>query len=209
MAKEEEKQRKEICETMRKLYERSLISSVGGNASFILRKKNAVLITPSGSNKKELVSKDIIKVNANGIVLGKGKPSSETINHIEIYKTRADINAIVHAHPPFFTGIASSGCTPKAITPEQTLLANNITVIDFVVPGKDSVVSLTKALEKSNVVIIKNHGVFSVGKDLMECFVRIEILEEVGKMLFAGKLFGGMNELSQENIKNLLNKYNK
>lgn len=209
MTNEEEKQRKEICETMRRLYERKLISSVGGNASIILRKKNTVLITPSGLNKKELVSKDIIKINTNGIVLDEGKPSSETINHIEIYKARTDINAIVHAHPPFFTGIASSGYTPKAITPEQTLLANNITVIDFVVPGKDSTVSLAKALEKSNVVVIKNHGVFSVGKDLMECFIRIEILEEVGKMLFAGKLFGGMNELSQENVKNVLNKYNK
>jgi L-fuculose-phosphate aldolase len=209
MTNEEEKQRKEICETMRRLYERKLISSVGGNASVILRKKNTVLITPSGSNKKELVSKEIVKVNINGIVLDKGKPSSETINHIGIYKTRTDINAIVHAHPPFFTGIASSGYTLKAITPEQILLANNITVIDFVVPGKDSVVSLTKALEKNNVVIIKNHGVFSIGKDLMECFVRIEILEEVGKMVFAGKLFGGMNELSQENVKNVLNKYNK
>jgi len=209
MTNEEEKQRKEICETMRRLYERKLISSVGGNASIILRKKNTVLITPSGLNKKELVSEEIVKVNINGIVLDEGKPSSETINHIEIYKARTDINAIVHAHPPFFTGIASSGYTPKAITPEQTLLANNITVIDFVVPGKDSTVSLAKALEKSNVVIIKNHGVFSVGKDLMECFVRIEILEEVGKMVFAGKLFGGMNELSQENVKNVLNRYNK
>lgn len=209
MANEEEKQRKEICETMRKLYERNLISSVGGNASIILRKKSAILITPSGSNKKELVPKDIVKINMNGVVLGKGKSSSEIINHTEIYKKRTDINAIVHAHPPFFTGIASSGYTPKAITPEQTLLANNLTVIDFVVPGKDSVISLTKALEKSNVVIIKNHGVFSVGKDLMECFVRIEILEEVGKMVFAGKLFGGINELSQENVKNVSNKYNK
>lgn len=206
---DEEKYKNEICETMHRLYERNLISSVGGNISVIARNEGFVLITPSGLDKNGLKPSDIVKVDLAGKVLDNGKPSSETINHIEIYKSRKDINAIVHAHPPLTVGIVSSGYIPKAVTPEHILLASDITVVDFVSPCKSSVASLTKALEKSNIAIIKNHGSFSVGESLAKCFVRIEILEEVSKMLIAGKLFGGMPELSEKDIKDVIEKYGK
>lgn len=205
----EEKYREELCKIMQRLYERNLISSIGGNASIILRKKNLVLITPTGLDKLELKPQDIVKVDSAGKVIGKGKPSTEIINHLEMYKLRSDINAIIHAHPPFSTGIITSGYTPKAVTPEQVLLSNDIAVVDFIVPRKDSIIALTKALEKSNVVMVKNHGSFSVGKSLIECFTRIEVLEEASKMLIAGKLFGGMPELSNNKVENIIKNYSK
>jgi len=206
---DEEKLRKEICEIMERLYIRNLISSVGGNVSVIAREENFILITPTKLDKKGLEPEDIVKINTYGEVLSGGKPSSETVNHLEIYKERKDINAIVHAHPPFSVGIISAGCIPRAITPEHAILSGDLAVIDFVTPGEKSSRFIAKTLKKSNIVMIKNHGPFSVGKSLMESFSRIEILEEASKMLIAGKLFGGMPEFSLKEIKNVFGKYGK
>jgi L-fuculose-phosphate aldolase len=204
----EEEHRKEICKIMRRLYTRNLISSVGGNVSVIERERGFVLITPSGADKDELEPSDIVKVDLSGKVIGRGKPSSETMNHLEIYNLRPDINAIIHAHPPFSVGIISSGYIPKVITPEYALFLSDLKVVDFAISDKNSNnLSFIGSFKRSNAVMVKNHGLFSIGNSLMECFLRVEILEDVSKMTIAGKLFGDIPTLSTDEIKSIFNKY--
>lgn len=204
----EEELRKEICKIMRRLYKRNLISSIGGNVSVIEREKSFVLITPAGADKDELEPFDIVKVDLSGKVIGRGKPSSETMNHLKIYNLRPDINVIIHAHPPFSIGIISSGYIPKVITPEYALLLSDLKVVNFTTSYEGSNnLSFIKSFEKSNTVMVKNHGLFSIGNSLMECFSRVEILEDVSKMIIAGKLFGDIPTLSTDEIKSIFNKY--
>lgn len=203
----EERLRREICEVMERLYFKGLVSSVGGNVSVISREGNFILITPTGLDKMNIKPNDIVKVRLNGEVVGKGFPSSEVINHLGIYKERNDIFAIVHAHPPTAVGIVSSGYVPKSVTPEYIVMIRNLGVVDFVTPSGGSVKVLTDALKNTDIVLIKNHGVFSVGYSLMQAFSRIEVLEEASKMVFVGKAFGGLKELTSKQINDVIDKY--
>jgi len=204
---DELKYREEICEIMNRLYSKGLISSVGGNTSVISREDNFILITPTGLDKMNIKPKDIVKVGLNGEVIGEGSPSSEIINHLSIYKERTDIFAIVHAHPSTAVGIISAGYIPRSVTPEYIVMVRNLIAVDFATPGEESIKGLTDALKKSDIALLKNHGVFSVGFSLMQAFSRIEVLEEASKIVVAGKAFGGIPELTDKQIDDVINKY--
>lgn len=203
----EKRLREELSEIMNRVYTKGLASSVGGNSSIICREDSYVLITPSGLDKMNVLPESIVKVNLDGKVLDGGVPSSELINHLAIYKSREDINAIVHAHPPTAVGMVSAGFVPKPVTPEYVVMIKKLSIVDFAVPGEESINKLVNGLKESDIVLLKNHGVFSVGQNLFEAFARIEVLEEAAKMVFAGKLFGGMHEFSEEEIKEIIDKY--
>lgn len=207
MEVKERQLREQLCEIMNRLYMRGLVSSVGGNSSVICREESYVLITPSGLDKMNITPEDIVKVNLEGKVLDKGIPSSETINHLNVYKAREDINALVHAHPPTAVGMISAGFLPEGVTPEYVVMIGKLAVVDFATPGVDSIEKLVEGLKQSNIVLLKNHGVFSVGQNLFEAFARIEVLEEAAKMVFAGKLFGGMPELTELQRQDVIEKY--
>ncbi|MBE3519251.1 MAG: class II aldolase/adducin family protein [Firmicutes bacterium] len=199
--------REQLCEIMKRLYMRGLISSVGGNSSVVCRNEGYVLITPTGLDKMNITPRDIVKIDLEGRVLGEGKPSTETINHLSVYRTRPDINALVHAHPPTAVGMVSAGFLPQGVTPEYVVMVGTLAVVEFATPGGDSIERLNEGLSRSNIVLLKNHGVFSVGSTLLEAFARIEVLEEAAKMVMAGRFFGGMPELTEAQRRNVLDKY--
>ncbi|MBE3519698.1 MAG: class II aldolase/adducin family protein [Firmicutes bacterium] len=199
--------REQLCEIMKRLYIRGLISSVGGNSSVICREEGYVLITPTGLDKLNIAPGDIVKIDLEGRVLGEGKPSTESINHLSLYKTRTDIGAVIHAHPPTAVGMVSAGFLPQGVTPEYVVMVGNLAVVEFATPGGDAVKKLNEGLSRSNIVLLKNHGVFSVGNTLPEAFARVEVLEEAAKMVMAGRLFGGMPELTEAQRRDVLEKY--
>ncbi|MGB9729590.1 MAG: class II aldolase/adducin family protein [Thermoprotei archaeon] len=200
----------QIVNAMRRLYERELVSAVGGNVSFRVPNRNYIWITPSGLFKGGLQSKDLVKVSLDGNVLeGTYKPSSELPSHLSIYKIRNDVNAVVHAHPPFATGLFTAGYILKNVTPEYVLLIGEPKVIDFVLPGYHTSQVISKTISMSNVIVIKNHGVFCVGNNIEEALARVEVLEEAAKMVVAAKLFNsslGINDHDAEEIKRIYKK---
>ncbi|MGC8978686.1 class II aldolase/adducin family protein [Caldisericum sp.] len=199
--------RKEISSMMNRLYLRGLVSSVGGNVSLICREEGYVLITPAGLDKGSIQPEDIVKITIDGEVIDKGIPSSETIVHLGIYNARKDIKGIVHAHPPIAVGMISSGYTPRGVTPEFVVMIGELAVVDFTKPGRETSKVISEALKSHNIVVLKNHGVFSVGTNLMQAFSRVEVLEEASKMLMAGKLFGGMPQFSKDQETSIINNY--
>jgi ribulose-5-phosphate 4-epimerase/fuculose-1-phosphate aldolase len=172
--------KREICNVMRVLFERRLISSVGGNASARLPGAEEFWITPRGLFKTELKPKDLIKVNLQGrTVKGAGQPSHETLLHAAIYRRRADVNAVVHAHNPLTVGLTLTGGELKPLTVETGLHLRKTRMIPYVFPGTRRLAELAaERLEKAEAVILQNHGVVGVGRSLSEARMRVEILEE-------------------------------
>jgi L-fuculose-phosphate aldolase len=199
--------RLELCEIMRRLYLKDLISTVGGNASYNMNKGKAILITPSGFEKENLKPIDIVEISLNGEITGKGSPSSEKDTHINIYKKRVDIKAIVHAHPTYTIGVISSGFIPSSMTPEQVIMADDLVIMDYFSDNELFIQNLIKNIKKSNTIVIKNHGIFCLGNSLNECFTRIEVLEAVFKMVTIQRIFGNINSLNLAQIKNINGKY--
>ena len=131
----EETLEKDLARTIRRLYERGLVSGVGGNASVILRPKDVILITPAGYFKGGVAEGNLVRVRLDGRVVGAGRPSSELATHLEAYRVRKDVNAVVHGHPPSAVALITAGVEIPVVTPEHAALIRSMEVVEFAAPG--------------------------------------------------------------------------
>ncbi len=191
---------RDLAGTIRRLYVRGLVSGVGGNASVLLPSRKQVLITPAGYFKGGLAEGDLVRVTIDGRVVGKGKPSSELPTHLAAYRVRKDVKAVVHGHPPTAVALITARTAIPAMTPEHAVMIKKLEVVDFAAPGKAGARAVEESLERCDVIGIRNHGFFSLGRDLHEAASRLEVLEESAKVFLAGQQAGGVSGLRQEDL---------
>lgn len=192
---------RDLARTIRRLYERGLVSGVGGNASVLLPSRKQILITPAGYFKGGVAEGDLVRVSLEGKVLGKGKPSSELPTHVAAYRVRKDVEAVVHGHPPTAVALITAGTPIPTMTPEHAVVAGRLEVIDFAVPGMAGAKAVMDSLRRCDVVGIRNHGFFSLGRDLHEAASRLEVLEESAKIFLIGRQSGGISGLRDEEVR--------
>lgn len=205
MSSNESRLRQLLVKCMRILHDRALISGAGGNASVRLGRDGAILITPSGVFKGELNPEDIVKINMEGEVEeGCLRPSIEGPLHIAIYKTRPDVNAIIHAHNPFTTGLALAGKKIEPINYESAVIFGEVPILEFRPPGSKELVELVaQNIKNQQVVILQNHGVIAVGSTLIEALSSVEVLEEISKMIFVASHFGEVKHIPRDQIEKM------
>jgi L-fuculose-phosphate aldolase len=177
-------------------------SPISGNHSFRIGNKNAMWITPSGIPRYNLHEKDLVKVQLEtGKTLDSArlKPSIEWYMHASIYKKLGEeVNAIIHTHSPYTLGIAISMDNLQQIIEEAKIVVGN----PIIVPNKPSgsrelANTVSQAFENNTkegqvrAVIIRNHGVVSVGNDIHKARTVVESLEEWAKILTISKICGG------------------
>ncbi|MCX6358056.1 MAG: class II aldolase/adducin family protein, partial [Candidatus Aureabacteria bacterium] len=105
----EREYRQDIVEVCRRMYARGLISGSDGNVSIRLG-SDRVLSTPSGCNKGFIAPADLIITDMDGRRLqGSRKPTTELFMHLEAYRQRPDIGAVIHAHPPYTVAFSIAG----------------------------------------------------------------------------------------------------
>jgi len=198
---------KDLASTIRRLYSRGLVSGVGGNASVILPSRKHLLITPAGYFKGGVAEGDLVKVSLNNKIIGGGKPSSELPTHIAAYQARKDVNAVVHGHPPTAVALVTAGMTIPTMTPEHAVMVQRLEVVDFAPPGEEGAWAVALQLKRCDVVGIRNHGFFSLGKDLHEAASRLEVLEESAKIYVTGRQLGGVSGLSASQLRGVRKRY--
>ncbi len=197
--------KEEIANMGKRLYERRLNGGYGGNIS--VKDEDVIYITPSGLPKDVLQYSDIIVMDFKGNILeGTGKPSSEMLFHILIYKTREDVNAIIHSHPPLATGFAIAGREiPAGIHEESTIVLGNVPVLPYeITSSKELAKNVSNALSKFNAALLANHGAITVGDTLETAFRRMEELENLCEMILVAGALGRVNKIPQEKLKALL-----
>ncbi len=195
-------EKEDVAYFMRRLYDRFLTTASGGNISLKVSEQN-VLITPAALDKGIISAEQIAVVSMDGENLTPTyKPSIETAMHLEIYKKRNDVLAIVHAHPVYaslFTTI-NRKVNPNLIAEARYMLGEP-TVAEYALMGTNELAQVVaEASLKSNVILLKNHGVLTVGKTLLEAFDRMEVLENCAKMTFLTELLQEKQELLPEQI---------
>jgi L-fuculose-phosphate aldolase len=181
-----------LAEYCHRLYNRDLIGSTEGNLSVRLSDKS-ILITPAGINKEKVSQSDVVKVSIDGRVLaGIHKPSSEYQLHLEIYKRRPEIMAICHAHPIYATAFAVAGNPlDKVILPEIVAAIGLIPVSEFGIPGTADLARKVGKLAKDfDSILIKNHGVVTLGANLEEAHNRMELTERYARILYSAMTVG-------------------
>lgn len=197
----------DLAHTIRRLYERGLVSGVGGNASVLLPSRKEMLITPAGYFKGGVAEGDLVKVSLKGKVMTKGRPSSELATHLEAYKARSDVKAVVHGHPPTAVALVTAGVSIPPMTPEHAALVKKLEVVDFALPGKDGAAAVKESLKTCDIVGIRNHGFFSLGNNLHEAASRLEVLEESAKIYMALRQIGRVSTLAEDDVKKIRDSY--
>lgn len=173
----------DIVNVSKEIYDKNLVSGKAGNIS--VRFGYGVGITPTLKSLSNLKNEDIVLVNFEGKCLTKGKPSSEVDMHLEIYKKRSDVNAIVHTHSPYATGFAFSDMKLKRLEGFGEIKNPFIEEIDYEKPGsRELALSASESLENEDVLILKNHGVICVGDSLEEAKLLAIFIEESAKTQF-------------------------
>jgi L-fuculose-phosphate aldolase len=198
---------RDLAHTIRRLYERGLVSGVGGNASALLPSGKQLLITPAGYFKGGVAEGDLVRVSLEGKVIAKGRPSSELATHLEAYRVRKDVKAVVHAHPPTAVALMSAGVPIPVMTPEHAVMIRSLEVVGFATPGSEGASAVRESVKRCDVVGIRNHGFFSLGSDLHEAASRLEVLEESAKIFLAGRQVGGVPGLTEEEIRKIRSSY--
>ncbi|MBS7606544.1 class II aldolase/adducin family protein [Candidatus Bathyarchaeota archaeon] len=202
---EEDKLREELCRIGRRLYERHLTSGAGGSIS-ARTSKNEVLIKPSGFSLADMQPENIIKLSLKGEVLsGRYPPSTDAPWHLMIYEMRTDINAIVHAHPPICGGFACAGVSLDIPTFTEVIIQiGRIPFMEYATPTTmDYAIKVAEHLKNANALLMKNHGIITLGSNLEQAFQRAELLEDFAKMILIAKILGGPILLPQEEINKL------
>lgn len=197
--------RREITYAGRRLWQNGLVAHTDGNISARLDNE-WILITPSGVNKGALKPHQILKVHLReGIVDGNGKPSVETPLHLEIYRTRPDVNAVVHAHPPYATAFAAAGMAlTEPVFPEMIVRFGEIPLVPYATPGTERLAELVaEALVDHDAALLQNHGAITVGRTIEEACGLMEALEWTAKGLWLAKALGNVVQLTPSEIARL------
>jgi len=194
----------ELVRFSKLLYDRGYMVASDGNLSVKIG-ENEILITPSGLSKGFLRTQDIIKIDFEGRCMRRDlKPSSEYKLHVEAYKKRSDIKACIHTHPPYATAFAVSHKSLEPLLSEAVLADGFIPVAEYGAPSTEELAkSIDKFIESHNSILLANHGIFTVGKNLEEAYYRTERVEFLAKVTFISTLLGGAKRLSEEEIKRL------
>ncbi|PMQ01109.1 MAG: aldolase [Dictyoglomus sp. NZ13-RE01] len=199
--------RKELVEIGKKIAEKGLVVGPGGNTS--VRIENVVYMKASGIAFESAKEEDYIGVELETakVIDGSLKPTSEMWLHLECYKVRNDVFAVVHTHPPFSIAYAFQGEPLKPFTPDMVaLIGSEIPVIEYVVPGSKEFAEKVGAIIKNhNGVLVKNHGLVTVGSNLTEAYYRTLLIEESIKAVIFAKLLGNMRFFTEEQIKEIDN----
>lgn len=189
-----------IVQVCRRLYERGLVAGPDGNVSVRLTEES-ILVTPSGLSKVDVTPDDLVVVHLDGAVLdGRRAPSSELAMHLRIYRRRADVRAVVHAHPPTATGFAVAGESFMApVLPEVILQMRGgaVPLVPYATPGTEELPdAMEPFLAAHDAFLLANHGATTVGPTLVAAHQRMESLEHAARILLAARALGRVNELT-------------
>jgi L-fuculose-phosphate aldolase len=125
--------------------------------------------------------------------------------HLRIYRRRADIHAVVHAHPPVATGLAVAGETFDApVMPEVVLGLGPVALVPYATPGTEALADQLEAVVGGHdVFLLSNHGA-TVGPSLAVAYDRMESLEHSARILLAARLFGRVPTLTAQQVRDLV-----
>jgi len=199
------KAKKEIIEIGKRMYVKGYVVASEGNMSIRIG-KNRILVTPGGKNKGELKPKDLVLVDLKGKkISGNLKPSSELLMHLFVYQKRKDINAAVHAHPPYSLAFACAHLPlAQSLLPEVIMFLGKIPLAPYATPSTEEVpLSLAPFIEKHNAFLLENHGVLALGKDIFEAYSHLEMVEHLAKVNLSGRILGKLQELPGESLDKL------
>jgi L-ribulose-5-phosphate 4-epimerase len=198
-----EQLRAEICQLHAELPRYNLVTWTSGNISGRDPDSGLVVIKPSGVPYGELTPETMVVVNLDGkVVEGKLKPSSDTLAHVYVYLHRPDINGVVHTHSTFATAWAAAGKPiPAVLTAICDEFGGPIPVGAYAKIGGDEIgEEILRSIGTSPAILMKNHGVFTIGRTPLAAVKAAVMVEDVARTVFYAMQLGQPDLIPAEEI---------
>jgi L-fuculose-phosphate aldolase len=197
--------RADIVEVGRRLYARAYTASNDGNISVRLG-TDRLLMTPKSVCKGFMTPDMMCITDLDGRKLqGDRDPSSEMLMHLEVYRQRPDVQAVVHAHPPIATGFAVAGIPlNKAVLAEVLTTLGSIPIAEYATPSTSELpAAVRKYIKAHDGMLLANHGALTAGADLFAAYYKMETIEHFAKISLVARLLGGENLIAREEVERL------
>ena len=197
--------RADIVEVGRRMYARGYTASNDGNISVRLG-ADRLLMTPKSVCKGFMTPDMMCITDLDGRKLqGDRDPSSEMLMHLEVYRQRPDVQAVVHAHPPIATGFAVAGIPlNRAVLAEVLTTLGSIPIAEYATPStKELPAAVRKYVKAHDGMLLANHGALTLGTDLFAAYYKMETIEHFAKISLVARLLGNENLLAREEVERL------
>lgn len=187
-----------------------LVTWTGGNVSARDPESGLVAIKPSGVMYEDLRPEDHVVLDLDGnIVEGTLKPSSDTASHLYIYRHRPDVNGVVHTHSPYATAFAALG---RPIPVYLTAIADEFgcpsPCAGFALIGGEEIgKQVVEHIGDSPAVLLKNHGVFTIGKSARAAVKAAVMTEDVARTVWLALQLGTPDEIAPDDVAKLHDRY--
>jgi len=202
--------REELVILNQALPQNGLVKWTSGNVSIRDPETGYVAIKPSGVMFEDLTPESMVVVDLEGgVIEGDAKPSSDTASHLYIYRHKPEVNGVVHTHSNYASAFAAAG---KPIPPVLTAIADEfggpIPCGGFALIGGEEIGKVViESIGNCPAVLLKNHGVFTVGHSGVAALKAAIMVEDVAKTVWLSLQIGTPDEISAADIRKLNDRY--
>src|SRR3954470_828862 len=194
-----------IVEVGRRLYARGYVASNDGNISVRLD-DGRILTTPKSVSKGFMTPGMMVVTDLAGKkISGERDPSSELLMHLEVYRNRPDVRAVVHAHPPLATGFAVAGIPlDRAVLAEVITTLGSIPIAKYGTPSTQELPDAVRQYIKAHDgLLLANHGALTVAGDVFAAYYKMETIEHFARISLVARQLGREHLLSRGEVSRL------
>lgn len=191
-----ERLRRKVAAVSRRAYRLGLAPGISGNVSCRVPGQDRVLIKATGLSLGQLTARHVLLLDLEGNVVEESelRPSKERLFHLEVYRRRPDVGAVVHLHPPYALVFAAAGQVPPLYTgAARTFLGGRLSLVPPAPSGsRELAEAVGEALGSPGMraAILAEHGTVTVGADLEEALYLSEYLEDACRTALWLRLLG-------------------
>ena len=204
------KLKEELVALHLELPKHNLVVWTGGNVSARDPETGLVAIKASGIRYEDMGPEHIVVLDLDGkVVDGKFKPSSDVYSHLYIYKHRPDVFGVVHTHSVYATAFAAvNRPIPVVLTAIADEFGGPIPCGGFALIGDDAIGKVVvDSIGNSPAVLLKNHGVFTIGKSAKAAVKAAVMTEDNAKTVWLALQIGIPDEIPQDDVDKLHDRY--
>jgi L-fuculose-phosphate aldolase len=197
--------RADIVEVGRRMYAREYTDSNAGNISLRLD-DHRLLMTPKSVCKGFMTPDMMCITDLDGRKLeGDRDPSTEMLMHLEVYRQRPDVRAVVHAHPPTATGFAVAGIPlDRAVLAEVLTTLGSVPIAEYATPSTAELPeAVRKYIKAHDGMLLANHGALTVGPDVYAAYYKMETIEHFAKISLVARLLGREHLITRDEVDRL------
>ena len=204
--------RRQVCDLHQELVKYQLVVWTAGNVSARVPGADLFVIKPSGVDYDRLTPEAMIVCDLDGAVVdGDLSPSSDTAAHAYVYRHLPDVGGVVHTHSTYASAWAARGePVPCVLTAMADEFGAEIPVGPFALIGDDSIgrgIVDTLKGHRSPAVLMKSHGVFTIGRDARAAVKAAVMCEDVARTVHVARQLGTPVPIEPAHVDSLFDRY--